>query len=91
MMQESWSTAITGLDRSVPRPEPRGRVSPVTPKTSDSSSSRLSPVVVCLGSFSGSRWSATSSSVSVARLRSISSEVVVTSMPSSHGRTQAAA
>ena len=48
-------------------------------------------MVVCFGSSARGGWSATSSSVSVARLRSSSGVAVLTSMPSSHGRTHAAA
>ena len=48
-------------------------------------------MVVCFGSSARAGWSAISSSVSTARLRSISSVAVLTSMSSSHGRTQAAA
>ncbi len=92
-MQASWSTSMTGLDESVPRPDPHGSsvVSRATPKPSASSSSRLSRVVVSLGSSARGGWSVISSSVSTARLRSTSSVAVLTSMPSSHGRTQAAA
>ena len=51
-MQASWSTSMTGFDESVPRPEPHGSsvVSRATPKPSARSSSRLSRVVVSLGS-----------------------------------------
>ena len=92
-MQASWLTSMTGFDESWPRPEPHGRsvVSRATSNPSASSSSRLSPVVVCFGSSARGGWSAMSSSVSTARLRSISSVSVLTVMPSSHGRTQAAA
>ena len=49
-------------------------------------------VLVSFGSVSAAGWSASSSSVSIARLRSTRSVlVVVTSMPSSQGRTHAAA
>ena len=48
-------------------------------------------MVVCFGSSARGGWSTISSSVSMARLRSSSGVEVVTSMPSSHGRTQAAA
>ena len=92
-MQASWSTSMTGLDESVPRPDPHGSsvVSRATPKPSARSSSRLSRVVVSLRSSARGGWSDISSSVSVARLRSSSGVEVVTSIPSSHGRTQAAA
>ena len=91
-MHESWSTAMTGLEKSVPRPEPAGRPSSrLTPYRSASASSSLSPVVVCLGSRSRSGWSDSSSWVSTARLRSTSGVAVLTSMPSSHARTQDAA
>ena len=90
-MQESWSTAMTGLDKSAPRPEARGKASWVTPNRSASASSSLSPVLACLASCSRSGWSDSSSSVSTARLRSSSGVDVVTSMPFSHARTQDAA
>jgi hypothetical protein len=51
----------------------------------------LSPVVVSFGSSSTGGWSAMSSSVSTARCFSTFAPPVVTSMPSSQGRTQAAA
>ena len=91
-MQASWSTAMTGLDRSTPRPEPHGRpVSPATPYLSASASSSLSAVVVCLGSRSRGGWSDSSSLVSMARLRSTSGVSVFTCMPFSQARTQEAA
>ena len=91
-MHESWSTAMTGLDRSVPRPPPSGSPSSrATPNRSARASSSLSPVVVCLGSADRSGWSASSSSLSTARLRSSSGVAVRTVMPSSQARTQDAA
>ena len=91
-MHASWLTAMTGLDRSSPRPEPAGRpAEPDSPKCSARASSSLSAVVVCLGSCPAAGWSDNSSSVRVARLRSTSGVAVLTSMPSSHGRTHAAA
>ena len=92
-MQASWSTAMTGLDESVPRPEPHGSsvVSRATPKPSASSSSRLSPVVVSLGVLGARRLVGHQQLGQRGRLRSSSGVAVLTSMPSSHGRTQAAA
>ena len=48
-------------------------------------------MVVCLRSCSGAGWSAINISVSTSRLRCTSGVAVCTSMPSSHGRTHAAA
>src|SRR5918999_1977846 len=90
-MQASWLTAITGLEKSSPRPRPRGRSSWLTPYRCTRTSSSLSAVVVSLGSSSGGGWSTSSSRVSMARWRSTESVFVLTSMPSSHGRTQAGA
>jgi hypothetical protein len=58
-------TSMTGLDESVPAPEPQGSsvVSRATPKPSASSSSRLSRVVVSFGVLGARGWSETSSSV----------------------------
>ena len=91
-MQESWSTAITGLDMSVPRAGPGSRsATPVMAKPSATAISSLSAVVVCFGSSSRGGWSATSSSVSTLRRFWISGVAVATFMPSSHGRMHAAA
>jgi len=91
-MQASWSTAMTGFELSVPRPVDSGsRPSRVTRYRCARASSSLSPVVVCLGSRLAGGWSASSSSVSVARLRSTSGVAVLTSIPSSQDRTHAAA
>src|SRR5215469_12340101 len=91
-MHASWSTAITGLDRSTPRPEPQGSPSsPLTWYLSASASSSLSCVVVCLGSRSRGGWSDMSSLVSIARLRSSSGVSVLTCMPFSQARTHDAA
>ncbi len=95
-MQESWSTAMTGLETSVPRPDARGSpcwpaLARATPNRPASASSSLSPVVACLASSSRAGWSDSSITVSTARLRSSSGVAVVTSMPFSHARTQDAA
>ena len=87
---------MTGLEKSVPRPAARGSpcwlaLAWLTPNRSARASSSLSPVVACLRSCSRSGWSDRSSSVSTARLRSISGVAVFTSMPFSQARTQAAA
>src|SRR3954464_9712015 len=91
-MHASWLTAITGFDMSIPRPPPSGRPSSRSiPYRRASTRSSLSAVVVSFGSSSVGGWSAISSCVSVPRRCSTSGVTVFTSMPSSHGRTHAAA
>ncbi len=83
---------MTGFDMSMPRPPPSGMPSSRSmPYRRASTSSSLSAVVVSFGSSSVGGWSAISSCVSVPRRCSTSGVAVFTSMPSSHGRTQAAA
>ena len=92
-MQASWSTSMTGLDESVPRPEPHGSsvVSRATSKPSARSSSRLSPVVVCFGVLRARRLVGDQQLGQGGPAALDLVGAVLTSMPSSHGRTQAAA
>ena len=89
-MQAVWSTLMNSEDSSCPwgegRDEKRGAATPqAVPKRSSSQS-----CVDCWRSH-GEGWSLSSSSASVRRARCTPSVAVATTIPSSAGRTQAAA